>query len=134
MPDNNDAIFSKIYEKSLTVSGSYVTTTRTLKISILNVSHEKIGFNEPTLMPAGNIDITGDRISYPELGSSAYLKKPIYLLPQETKEMVYVIPNGALSVSDKERELLLDVYMDSVNGERKRTHYKGTIHVSSSPK
>jgi len=130
LPDKSpvgEDLFSRTHERALTVSATYTLATNTLMLTVTNVTSETVRFNEPVLVSGGNIYISGVGISYPPLGSGIYVEKPVTMSGSGVHVFAYVL-DGGLQVKEL-TSLQLDLYLDGVNGEIKRTHYHGTIQV-----
>ena len=120
--------FSRVYEKSLTVSALYALTTRTLTLTIVNLTDDSMRFNEPVLMSAGNISISWKEGFYPPIGSGIYTRKPAQVSAGKTVDFVYLLEEGALKVTE-DAVLEVGVYLDGVNEETKRTPYRCRMRI-----
>lgn len=116
--------FSHKFEKALSIVASLSRSSGQLTVDIRNITNENVSFNKPVPYPAGNIYITGDLVSYPNLGSCVIGKDIRQLPPGKNVVFTYDIPVGDLDLKSNS-VLQINFYIDSVNGENNRTHISG---------
>jgi len=129
--NGEESNFSQKYSNALALTYTFDVNKEDLQITITNTSKKHVTFNKPILAPAGNIYIRNKTSlkNYPHRGSSQYVKQSIALAKNQKTSFSYKIPKEDFLINNED-QVEIKVYIDDLNGEKKRTPFMATRRPS----